>query len=511
MGFPLVKFIRTKPALGLWLTLFLALFLRLAVMDNFREFTFDELVSAGIAERPVNEMWNYLKWEMHPPLHYYLLHAWMIFFGSSVLSVRLMSLIVSLLALAAFYCLAKRIFNSAGIALAASFALAISPLLNFYFIWARMYGLTFLLAALSFVFYLKLTDKAAGASVKKSAIGFYLFFTLAAIYTHLTCLAIPLVQLLHLLLLARLDGYYRNKVKTFVLYAFPLFFLALPWLVIFAESRLALRSYPLWYFHADPPAFYLLTVFKNFIYPGEKDVFSFLAYFMILAAFGFVFFNYLKTKKRGNDAGSKPSLPLLILLAPAFILAAIGLYETRFFVWPSLGLFIILAYVFLDDGINRYWRYAIAASFILVCLASFRSLISRPATDWAGAAEFIKANETGKEKIITPLYADLLPLAKYYDGRLKTGAVIDDAFQENDLLLTVVKTNVFPSLQQHNVNALDDLATGFAKIFFVFTSDLFPKNQEYARDWLISNGWEVEKKFAPGALYGPEVWQMARQ
>jgi uncharacterized membrane protein len=86
--------------------------------------------------------------DVHPPLHYLLLHFWIKIFGNSELAARSLSVLFGLITIAATFFLVKRLFGSAPARLAAVF-MAIGPFLVRYSQEARMWGLLATLVALS--------------------------------------------------------------------------------------------------------------------------------------------------------------------------------------------------------------------------------------------------------------------------------------------------------------------------------------------------------------------------
>ncbi len=88
--------------------------------------------------------------DVHPPLYYWILHAWMGLFGVNVAAARGLSAICGTLAVLATYQLARRWYGLLA-GWVAGIAAAISPLAIHYSQEARMYALAMLLAALLFL------------------------------------------------------------------------------------------------------------------------------------------------------------------------------------------------------------------------------------------------------------------------------------------------------------------------------------------------------------------------
>ncbi|PIR80868.1 hypothetical protein COU24_01605, partial [Candidatus Kuenenbacteria bacterium CG10_big_fil_rev_8_21_14_0_10_39_14] len=91
------------------LIILLALAFKILAVLNEQSFWFDEAVSLSIAKHNITDSWQYLKWENNPPLHYWLLHCWIGIFGETEISVRLSSVLFSILGIIALYFLGKKL------------------------------------------------------------------------------------------------------------------------------------------------------------------------------------------------------------------------------------------------------------------------------------------------------------------------------------------------------------------------------------------------------------------
>lgn len=120
----------------------------------------DEALTVNIAAAPIGEIGGLLERDGHPPLYYYVLHAWMSVFGTGATAARALSAVVGLAAIAMIYVVGRR---TAGHRLGAWAAavLAVSPYGIRYSSEARMYELVTLLALVGWW----LVDRALGASL----------------------------------------------------------------------------------------------------------------------------------------------------------------------------------------------------------------------------------------------------------------------------------------------------------------------------------------------------------
>jgi len=115
-----------------------ALRLGLAGVQSFR---LDESLSLKEAKLPLGAMvGNLFRWDVHPPLYYTFLHAWVWLAGTGVVALRIPSVIFGTAAVPLLYVVARRFTNERG----ATFAAAIGAASPFW-IWhsdeARMYTL----------------------------------------------------------------------------------------------------------------------------------------------------------------------------------------------------------------------------------------------------------------------------------------------------------------------------------------------------------------------------------
>jgi mannosyltransferase len=96
--------------------------------------------------------------DVHVPLYHLMLHFWILYFGSAVTTVRLMSLLFFLLTLPFVYLLARQVLRTKW-ALFATVLFSLSPFMNWYGNEGRMYTLLALFATMSQYFYIKLLQR----------------------------------------------------------------------------------------------------------------------------------------------------------------------------------------------------------------------------------------------------------------------------------------------------------------------------------------------------------------
>ena len=152
---------------------------------------FDEAFSAYIIRFNFSEIWHYTSVDVHPPLYYFLLKIWSLFFGSSDFALRSMSAFFGALTIILSYFLVKRLYDRKNALFASSF-LAISPMLIRYSQEARMYTMVSFLGVLTVrAFYEAWVVKNTAENKKKWRI-IYIIAVCAGIWTQYLYALIPI-------------------------------------------------------------------------------------------------------------------------------------------------------------------------------------------------------------------------------------------------------------------------------------------------------------------------------
>ena len=152
---------------------------------------FDEAFSAYIIRFNFAEIWHYTSVDVHPPLYYFLLKIWSLFFGSSDFALRSMSAFFGALTIILSYFLVKRLYDRKNALFASSF-LAISPMLIRYSQEARMYTMVSFLGVLTVrAFYEAWVVKNTAENKKKWRI-IYIIAVCAGIWTQYLYALVPI-------------------------------------------------------------------------------------------------------------------------------------------------------------------------------------------------------------------------------------------------------------------------------------------------------------------------------
>lgn len=115
------------------------------------DFWYDEAFVGVLMRLPLNEFWQALSIEPHPPLYYLIIKVWTTILGVNDLSLRGFSLICGILTILFAYKIARKLFNTDVAGIIATFC-AINPFLIAYSVEARSYAFFGLLVLINFYF-----------------------------------------------------------------------------------------------------------------------------------------------------------------------------------------------------------------------------------------------------------------------------------------------------------------------------------------------------------------------
>jgi uncharacterized membrane protein len=139
----------------------------------------DESFSALLIKYDFNGMIERIKMDVHPPFYYILLRGWDLFFGNSLFSLRLFSVLFSILATISIYIFVEQAFKNRNLALFSALLFVLSCFQIQYAMEARMYSLGTFLVIISSYFLLK--------AIETKKWNWWLFYAIATslgIYTH---------------------------------------------------------------------------------------------------------------------------------------------------------------------------------------------------------------------------------------------------------------------------------------------------------------------------------------
>lgn len=143
---------KKKVLAGFLIVFIAAITVYFRLLNIYTAFWYDEACSwfSAKQEFPMGIINNLLNLDLqHTPLYFFLLHFWMKIFGTNEIAIRSLSVIFGILTVPLVYIVSKKI-TSKRIAVFSTLVAAISPLLVFFSVEARMYPIVVFLVMLSF-------------------------------------------------------------------------------------------------------------------------------------------------------------------------------------------------------------------------------------------------------------------------------------------------------------------------------------------------------------------------
>jgi 4-amino-4-deoxy-L-arabinose transferase-like glycosyltransferase len=374
----------------------------------------DEGWSFYFVMQPLGQLLDLTAVDIHPPLYYILLKAWLMFTGTGAETARLFSVGVGTLQIVVVALLGRRWFNRR-VGLTAGAMVAIMPLAIYYAQEVRMYGLVTLLGAMSVYFLVRIEADANTRHVSDSRSAgqhaeprfhmiAYVAVTTAALYTHYYAVLIVVAQLLYVIStgLKRKQGSGFWSDYTGLIY--------LPWLV-FAGSRLTryienkrdIEAYAplnLGRFISD----HFVAFSLGHLAPDVVPVYVWTALVLVsLALLGFIATLY--------PGRTRPVLLYLYLLVPLLIGYVINLiypFTPRYFE-RTLLLAAPAYWLFVAVGLGWLWSRhyllvgtaaALVALVISVSLSGFYTVARYPDQDYRPLLTDIAAQATPDDTLL---------------------------------------------------------------------------------------------------------------
>ncbi|MSQ47143.1 MAG: hypothetical protein EXR78_01955 [Deltaproteobacteria bacterium] len=183
----------------------------------------DEISSVNVARLELQQIIANRAADVHPPLYYFLLHYWMVLWGSSEFAVRFLSLVFGSLSIWPMYRIGTLLFNH-HVGLLSALGLALSEFQIKYSQEAKGYSLMGLLTVLSFVSLLQMLRRHGRFAATR-----YTLFTSLLMYTHAYALFVVISQNFYYFLSARSSLAKTINVRRWLLLQGALFLVYLPW------------------------------------------------------------------------------------------------------------------------------------------------------------------------------------------------------------------------------------------------------------------------------------------
>ncbi len=480
-----------------------------------KDLDFDEIITTTIAMLPLDQIWSYVRYEMHPPLHFYTMYAWIQLFGNGEIAMRWSSIVFNLFMIPASYILGVIGFKSrrAGIVMATlSGTIAIFVLRS---LVIRMEILLSLLAIFSHLFFLLFYYKKNRTQSFIAQFG-YIITTTLLLYTHITAIFIPLTHVLTLLY----AWYANNKslqIKPWLITIATPLILYLPWFLHFLKTRFIGLESNAWYFlasHETLPWFAIpFKLLFRMSLPPFAEMITFL-FFVCLATMSIIKITQFTRKSITINYSFSITtvLGLLTLIVPILILSTIGLHSIRYYILSAIGFMMLIAGGCIQFQSIKTFRLVLTGIISMLIIPSFMVIYSL-GSNWSNVAKYIKNNQQPGDRIITAFIAENFALSNYYDGGLPVDTFItekDKKHFSNDPLLTAVKGNIYLTVDQSNINEFGNLIGESKNVFFVYNPIMFGKSYELYTRWFLDNGWKRTDYLKTSSQHDRQVWYLTK-
>jgi len=412
---------------------------------------YDEGTSVALAGRDLLTIARNAAADIHPPLYYYLLHAWVRLAGTSEIGVRSLSALIGVALTGLTYRLARRLFGVVPALLAALFSAA-SPFQVYYSQETRMYILVTCLGALSVYLTTVWMDQGnpgpeeqpAGAREGRTIRWIlYVLASTLALYTQYFAFTLLLAENLAVGLWWLLKRGWRNALGRRWLAGWlaaqvAIALLLAPWLFLAWEG---IRRWPA----VSPPftlGFLVTEVLRVFPLglsaPKENGLLTWaLAVVLLLGMLP----NWARNRSRDDDGISKPLntspssqaliVTLCYALVPVLAMWALSLrrpmYNPKFLLLATPGYYLLLARGVLiplrlrdlPQSLRLASVVALGALVLLPSAASLWSYYFDPAyarDDYRGIARYVEAAGRPGDAIILNAPAQIEVFSYYYTG-----------------------------------------------------------------------------------------------
>lgn len=366
----------------------------------------DEPFSIFWAQQDLGEMISQINKGNNSPLHFILLNGWIKMFGISPLSVRLLSMIFSLLTIIFIYLLARKLLSQ-WFSVFAVFLFVFSKFDHFHAMEARMYALFLLLFTMSLLWNYEIIFE------KRNRYFALVLVNVAMLYTHYLAIFCIGSQALIFILNYQLTG--RRSVFKYLVSLIVTGLLFLPGLLIFIERIVQQSASVSWV-----PAPHVTELYGNILrfFNGTLTFFIFFLSILLLV--------FYKFKKRFGQFFAKVFKPPGRFILLAFFIPYLGIYLysiiftpiflDRYLLFTTIPLFIALAYILSNaTPLNKEWVVIGIMTIIMACGVSFKPENNRAPDE---VAAYVKSELTENCKIvITPPYYDLTFLY-HFDQKL---------------------------------------------------------------------------------------------
>jgi len=334
---------------------------------------FDEVYSWKISQGSVVDIVSETSGDIHPPFYYLVLKFWMKLFSDSVYSMRMLSVMLSLLSIYFIYRLSKLFLEKDYQVMLVLILYAVSPLNIYYSQEVRMLNLNLFLCLGSVYYFLVYSESRS----KLSGL-LYVLFTILAIYTHYFAFLILFTELILSIIFYIKKKSGKNSLPGFLICFTIINLFYLPWYPVFfsqtskgqpwrtSQSILKTGSNILDYFK---------DVFLSTYYTFESSAVFYFSVFISLLIVTFLIYVLFKTLNPKQYTPEKHSIPekqytlILLFFVPFFTAIFISVRQSILF---SRYLSILLPYLFILLVYSSYANFnkKISAAFLILLIST---------------------------------------------------------------------------------------------------------------------------------------------
>jgi 4-amino-4-deoxy-L-arabinose transferase-like glycosyltransferase len=359
----------TKYGLALLAIVLIGLFLRVYQVGT-QSIWYDEAWSILASKLAVPQiMVEITAGDVEPPLYYFLLHYWMMVFGTSASAVRLLSVLFGVLAIPMIYVVGRQLFNKE-VGLVGALVLALSSFNIWYSQETRMYSLMVLLALLSMYFFLRLLRRRLLQRNNLALSAGYVFFTALLVYTHYYGWFVVIAQNIYVLTLWLLSRERAFKLRHWIGLQAIVAALYVPWIPVLSSQSAGVALHAWLYWIPQPTAATLIFTYQ--LYSGTAGLVADSGTVVLLAAvlsalfLGLSVFSLFAYQKVRGAMDWKA--PLKSLESYAWEVRIQDLTPVYFLAVWLLAIYLI-PFAISEIWSPIYWyRYTIAASVALYLL-----------------------------------------------------------------------------------------------------------------------------------------------
>ncbi len=292
----------------------------------------------------------------YPPLYFYALSIWTKAFGTSIISIRTLSVLIGIFSLATFFFLAEKLLKSGLYSALATAIIAIDPNFNQSARMARMEILVFLFMLISFLIY-----QTASKSNNKRALIYSGIFSSLAMVTHLIGILAPAIIIPTIIASSRK---LTEKIKTIVLFAIPIVAVILAWLsTVIGNLNIFLSQMEL--------QFAKKATTKSWIYYRWNDgQWQILIVLCLIAILIFGFYTY---KNRSHE-----NYFLLIGIIVSIFLVITGKVQWYFiFFQPFMALILTSLFKYARESSNIILQSGLNILLLIIVFINFNLIFSK--------------------------------------------------------------------------------------------------------------------------------------